>query len=222
MYLCSCACSLRKQCTIVMYIVQYYMSAFKMRLSKRLSCCSINNFTISTTTTTKLAEQNMLKRIITVLWFTISPSCFMMKVTSTWHYWDSACYVILHSDSDESPVARERTVIVHANPHQLSLCHEDFSISGRLHHTRDSGCQTDDFLIACKFLWMFPHIIPFHLSTRLLKELSTNNNTFEFPIKSHLNILSLDNFMSTFYSWYMLENNHHLLATPTSNNHPPF
>uniref|UniRef100_A0A8P4KKZ4 Nance-Horan syndrome b (congenital cataracts and dental anomalies) n=1 Tax=Dicentrarchus labrax TaxID=13489 RepID=A0A8P4KKZ4_DICLA len=52
-------------------------------------------------------------------------------------------------DSDESPVARERTVIIHANPHQLSLCEEDLSISGRLHHTRDSGCQTDDFLIAC-------------------------------------------------------------------------
>nr|XP_046254964.1 Nance-Horan syndrome protein [Scatophagus argus] len=52
-------------------------------------------------------------------------------------------------DSDESPVARERTVIIHANPHQLSLCHEDLSVSGRLHHTRDSGCQTDDFLIAC-------------------------------------------------------------------------
>ncbi|XP_060924797.1 actin remodeling regulator NHS [Limanda limanda] len=52
-------------------------------------------------------------------------------------------------DSDESPVARERTVIVHANPHQLSLYQEDLSISGRLHHTRDSGCQTDDFLIAC-------------------------------------------------------------------------
>ncbi|KAK7912936.1 hypothetical protein WMY93_013147 [Mugilogobius chulae] len=53
-------------------------------------------------------------------------------------------------DSDESPVAtRERTVIVHANPHQLSLCEEDLSISGRLSHTRDSGCQTDDFLIAC-------------------------------------------------------------------------
>uniref|UniRef100_A0A8C2WBB3 NHS actin remodeling regulator n=1 Tax=Cyclopterus lumpus TaxID=8103 RepID=A0A8C2WBB3_CYCLU len=51
-------------------------------------------------------------------------------------------------DSDESPVARERTVIVHANPHQLSLCQEDLLISGRLHHTRDSGCQTDDFLIA--------------------------------------------------------------------------
>uniref|UniRef100_A0A672FYS1 Nance-Horan syndrome b (congenital cataracts and dental anomalies) n=1 Tax=Salarias fasciatus TaxID=181472 RepID=A0A672FYS1_SALFA len=51
-------------------------------------------------------------------------------------------------DSDESPVARERTVIIHANPHQLSLCQEDLSISGRLHHTRDSGCQTDDFLIA--------------------------------------------------------------------------
>uniref|UniRef100_H3CVU3 NHS actin remodeling regulator n=1 Tax=Tetraodon nigroviridis TaxID=99883 RepID=H3CVU3_TETNG len=52
-------------------------------------------------------------------------------------------------DSDESPVARERTVIIHANPHQLSLCQEDLSIGGRLHHTRDSGCQTDDFLIAC-------------------------------------------------------------------------
>uniref|UniRef100_A0A3B3Z645 Nance-Horan syndrome b (congenital cataracts and dental anomalies) n=1 Tax=Poecilia mexicana TaxID=48701 RepID=A0A3B3Z645_9TELE len=51
-------------------------------------------------------------------------------------------------DSDESPVARERTVIIHANSHQLSLCQEDLSISGRLHHTRDSGCQTDDFLIA--------------------------------------------------------------------------
>ncbi|XP_063329438.1 actin remodeling regulator NHS isoform X2 [Pelmatolapia mariae] len=52
-------------------------------------------------------------------------------------------------DSDESPVARERTVIIHANPHQLSLCQEELSVSGRLHHTRDSGCQTDDFLIAC-------------------------------------------------------------------------
>ncbi|XP_078800422.1 actin remodeling regulator NHS isoform X5 [Oryzias latipes] len=52
-------------------------------------------------------------------------------------------------DSDESPVAKERTVIIHANPHQLSLCQEDISIGGRLHHTRDSGCQTDDFLIAC-------------------------------------------------------------------------
>ncbi|KAF6732582.1 Nance-Horan syndrome protein [Oryzias melastigma] len=51
-------------------------------------------------------------------------------------------------DSDESPVAKERTVIIHANPHQLSLCQEDISIGGRLHHTRDSGCQTDDFLIA--------------------------------------------------------------------------
>uniref|UniRef100_A0A3B4AIS3 Uncharacterized protein n=1 Tax=Periophthalmus magnuspinnatus TaxID=409849 RepID=A0A3B4AIS3_9GOBI len=51
-------------------------------------------------------------------------------------------------NSDESPVAtRERTVIVHANPHQLSLCEEDLSVSG-LSHTRDSGCQTDDFFIA--------------------------------------------------------------------------
>lgn len=62
------------------------------------------------------------------------------------------CCFLLLSDSDESPVARERTVIIHANPHQLSLCQEDLSISGRLHHTRDSGCQTDDFLIACKFV----------------------------------------------------------------------
>ncbi|XP_055040281.2 actin remodeling regulator NHS isoform X2 [Misgurnus anguillicaudatus] len=50
-------------------------------------------------------------------------------------------------DSDESPVARERTVIIHANPHK-SLWHEDLSLSGRVLHTRDSGCQTDDFLIA--------------------------------------------------------------------------
>lgn len=61
-------------------------------------------------------------------------------------------FVPLLSDSDESPVARERTVIVHANPNQLSLCQEDLSVGGRLHHTRDSGCQTDDFLIACRFL----------------------------------------------------------------------
>lgn len=79
------------------------------------------------------------------------------------------CFVTLHSDSDESPVARERTVIVHANPHQLSLCQEDLSISGRLHHTRDSGCQTDDFLIACKFLRMDKCVclfipVPFSLS----------------------------------------------------------
>lgn len=58
----------------------------------------------------------------------------------------------LPSDSDESPVARERTIIVHANHNQLSLCEEDLSIGGHLHRTRDSGCQTDDFLIACMFL----------------------------------------------------------------------
>uniref|UniRef100_A0A663EQL9 NHS actin remodeling regulator n=1 Tax=Aquila chrysaetos chrysaetos TaxID=223781 RepID=A0A663EQL9_AQUCH len=44
-------------------------------------------------------------------------------------------------DSDESPVARERNVIVHANP--------DFSISGsRRSGTRDSECQTEEILIA--------------------------------------------------------------------------
>ncbi|XP_051531987.1 actin remodeling regulator NHS-like [Myxocyprinus asiaticus] len=50
-------------------------------------------------------------------------------------------------DSDESPVARERTIIIHANPHK-SLWHEELSLSGRVLHTKDSGCQTDDFLIA--------------------------------------------------------------------------
>ncbi|XP_016422239.1 Nance-Horan syndrome protein isoform X5 [Sinocyclocheilus rhinocerous] len=50
-------------------------------------------------------------------------------------------------DSDESPVARERTVIIHANPHK-SLWHEELSLSGRVLNTKDSGCQTDDFLIA--------------------------------------------------------------------------
>ncbi|XP_076879546.1 actin remodeling regulator NHS isoform X3 [Brachyhypopomus gauderio] len=50
-------------------------------------------------------------------------------------------------DSDESPVARERTVVVHATPH-MSLCQEELSLSGRALNTKDSGCQTDDFLIA--------------------------------------------------------------------------
>ncbi|KFQ57114.1 Nance-Horan syndrome protein, partial [Pelecanus crispus] len=44
-------------------------------------------------------------------------------------------------DSDESPVARERNVIVHTNP--------DFSGSGsRRSGTRDSECQTEEILIA--------------------------------------------------------------------------
>ncbi|XP_009304395.1 actin remodeling regulator NHS isoform X6 [Danio rerio] len=50
-------------------------------------------------------------------------------------------------DSDESPVARERTVIIHANPHKSHEWHEELSLSGRVLHTKDSGCQTDDFLI---------------------------------------------------------------------------
>ncbi len=44
-------------------------------------------------------------------------------------------------------MARERTVIIHANPHK-SLWHEELSLSGQVLHTKDSGCQTDDFLIA--------------------------------------------------------------------------
>ncbi|XP_073678834.1 actin remodeling regulator NHS [Garra rufa] len=45
-------------------------------------------------------------------------------------------------DSDESPVARERTVIVHTN---LEICQEDLTLS-RL-STKDSGCQTEEFMI---------------------------------------------------------------------------
>ncbi|XP_048108315.1 Nance-Horan syndrome protein isoform X3 [Alosa alosa] len=47
-------------------------------------------------------------------------------------------------DSDESPVARERTVIVHANP---EACQEDDRLSSHL-STKDSGCQTEEILIA--------------------------------------------------------------------------
>ncbi|XP_053349231.1 actin remodeling regulator NHS [Clarias gariepinus] len=50
-------------------------------------------------------------------------------------------------DSDESPVARERSVVAHGNP-QMSLYQEELSLSGRALNTKDSGCQTDDFLIA--------------------------------------------------------------------------
>uniref|UniRef100_A0A4W4FH47 Nance-Horan syndrome a (congenital cataracts and dental anomalies) n=1 Tax=Electrophorus electricus TaxID=8005 RepID=A0A4W4FH47_ELEEL len=45
------------------------------------------------------------------------------------------------ADSDESPVARERTVIVHASP---GTCEEDLTLAGL--NTRDSGCQTEDLL----------------------------------------------------------------------------
>ncbi|XP_047657213.1 Nance-Horan syndrome protein isoform X3 [Tachysurus fulvidraco] len=50
-------------------------------------------------------------------------------------------------DSDESPVARERSVVAPGNPH-MSLYQEELSLSGRTLNTKDSGCQTDDFLIA--------------------------------------------------------------------------
>ncbi|XP_026055396.1 Nance-Horan syndrome protein isoform X2 [Carassius auratus] len=45
-------------------------------------------------------------------------------------------------DSDESPVARERTVIVHTNP---EICQEDLTLSR--FSTKDSGCQTEESLI---------------------------------------------------------------------------
>uniref|UniRef100_UPI003AAEE3CF actin remodeling regulator NHS n=1 Tax=Centroberyx gerrardi TaxID=166262 RepID=UPI003AAEE3CF len=47
-------------------------------------------------------------------------------------------------DSDDSPGSRERTVIVHASPDTTS-CNED--LASRL-STKDSGCQTEDFLIS--------------------------------------------------------------------------
>ncbi|TSY13822.1 Nance-Horan syndrome protein [Bagarius yarrelli] len=50
-------------------------------------------------------------------------------------------------DSDESPVARERSVVTHGSAH-MSLCQEELSLSGRTLNTKDSGCQTDDILIA--------------------------------------------------------------------------
>uniref|UniRef100_A0A8C3PJ56 NHS actin remodeling regulator n=1 Tax=Calidris pygmaea TaxID=425635 RepID=A0A8C3PJ56_9CHAR len=54
----------------------------------------------------------------------------------------SSCIIPINvTDSDESPVARERNVIVHANP--------DFSgSSSRRSGTRDSECQTEEILIA--------------------------------------------------------------------------
>uniref|UniRef100_A0A673HEC4 Nance-Horan syndrome protein-like n=1 Tax=Sinocyclocheilus rhinocerous TaxID=307959 RepID=A0A673HEC4_9TELE len=45
-------------------------------------------------------------------------------------------------DSDESPVARERTVMVHNNP---EICQEDLTLSHL--NTKDSGCQTEESLI---------------------------------------------------------------------------
>ncbi|KAK3509549.1 hypothetical protein QTP70_003085 [Hemibagrus guttatus] len=60
----------------------------------------------------------------------------------------SSCIIPINvTDSDESPVARERSVVAHGNPH-MSLYQEELSLSGRTLNTKDSGCQTDDFLIA--------------------------------------------------------------------------
>ncbi|XP_029904833.1 Nance-Horan syndrome protein isoform X2 [Myripristis murdjan] len=47
-------------------------------------------------------------------------------------------------DSDDSPSSKERTVIVHASP-DITPCSED--LASRL-STKDSGCQTEDFLIS--------------------------------------------------------------------------
>ncbi|XP_034736654.1 Nance-Horan syndrome protein isoform X2 [Etheostoma cragini] len=47
-------------------------------------------------------------------------------------------------DSDDSPGSRERTVIVHASPN-ITPSNEELASH---HCTRDSGCQTEDFLIS--------------------------------------------------------------------------
>lgn len=47
-------------------------------------------------------------------------------------------------DSDDSPGSRERTVIVHASP---NVTPSDEELASHL-STRDSGCQTEDFLIS--------------------------------------------------------------------------
>uniref|UniRef100_A0A8D0AQX5 NHS actin remodeling regulator n=1 Tax=Sander lucioperca TaxID=283035 RepID=A0A8D0AQX5_SANLU len=47
-------------------------------------------------------------------------------------------------DSDDSPGSRERTVIVHASPN-ITPSNEELASH---HSTRDSGCQTEDYLIS--------------------------------------------------------------------------
>uniref|UniRef100_A0A5F5PR15 NHS actin remodeling regulator n=1 Tax=Equus caballus TaxID=9796 RepID=A0A5F5PR15_HORSE len=54
----------------------------------------------------------------------------------------SSCIIPINvTDSDESPVARERNVIVHTNP-------DPSNTANRRSGTRDSECQTEDILIA--------------------------------------------------------------------------
>lgn len=53
-------------------------------------------------------------------------------------------FVLFLKDSDDSPGSRERTVIVHASPH-ITPSTEELAIHLS---TRDSGCQTEDFLIS--------------------------------------------------------------------------
>nr|XP_006005948.1 PREDICTED: Nance-Horan syndrome protein isoform X2 [Latimeria chalumnae] len=50
-------------------------------------------------------------------------------------------------DSDESPVARERNVIVHKNP-DFCLHREELPTTSRRSGTKDSECQTEEILIA--------------------------------------------------------------------------
>lgn len=53
------------------------------------------------------------------------------------------CHSFSFSDSDESPAATEQTVTVHSSP---EACQGDLTLTHL--NTRDSGCQTEDFLIA--------------------------------------------------------------------------
>ncbi|XP_071014276.1 actin remodeling regulator NHS-like isoform X2 [Oncorhynchus clarkii lewisi] len=87
-------------------------------------------------------------------------------------------------DSDESPGARERTVVVRCN---AALCSEDLCC--RLNTKKDSGCQTEDFLVCAPSHWRVQYqrgqqgvssaLVPLSLSTGNISSLldtSEHNN----------------------------------------------
>uniref|UniRef100_A0A8C7RUA7 Nance-Horan syndrome protein n=1 Tax=Oncorhynchus mykiss TaxID=8022 RepID=A0A8C7RUA7_ONCMY len=87
-------------------------------------------------------------------------------------------------DSDESTGARERTVVVRCN---AALCSED--LCSRLNTKKDSGCQTEDFLVCAPSHWRVQYqrgqqgvssaLVPLSLSTGNISSLldtSEHNN----------------------------------------------
>ncbi|KAK3519277.1 hypothetical protein QTP70_023111 [Hemibagrus guttatus] len=99
------------------------------------------------------------------------------------------------TDSDESAVASEQTVIVHSSP---EACQEDLTLT-RL-NTRDSGCQTEDFLIAVaapsrrriRAQRGQSATFPLSRSTGNIPSLPDSSDTmFTTPISSHLRSQSL-------------------------------